>query len=138
MRKMPVFPLTIFYDGVCVVCATEMRHYRQKNHGGRLRFIDISAPGFDAERFGMDFQELMAQMHVIDASGSVFRGVDAFPVIWQAFPEFRYRLLAGTLRLPGIHALARLAYALFARYRHYLPRRTHNCNADSCQPKHRR
>lgn len=134
----PVFPLTIFYDGACRVCATQMRHYRQKSHGGRLLFVDISDPGFDPERFGSSRQNFMAQMHVIDGAGVVYRGVDAFPVIWQAFPGFRYRLLARLIGLPGIRSLARSGYVLFARFRHYLPGRAVACDADTCHPENRR
>lgn len=137
MARAPVFPVTIFYDGSCLVCATEMRHYRRKSPAGRLLFVDISDPGFHPERFGRSLQEFMTQMHVIDATGEVYRGIEAFPVIWQALPDFRYRLLARLIDFPGVHSLARLGYALFARFRHYLPRRAAACDSDSCHWRRR-
>jgi len=138
MREEVVFPLTVFYDGSCPVCAREMAHYRRKSRGGRLVFVDISAPGFEPQRYGRSLQEFMARMHAMDAEGRVYRGVDAFPVIWQTFPDPFYRLLGSFIRLPGIHLLARLGYALFARFRPYLPRRAAACDSDHCHPGHRR
>jgi len=138
MRRSPVFPLTIFYDGSCIVCATEMQHYRRKNHGGRLIFVDISDPNFEPDRFGRSLQDFMGRMHAIDAEGVVFQGVDAFPAIWQAFPDLFYRLLGKFIRLPGIHQLARFGYSVFARFRLYLPKRTAPCDKNVCHPRYRR
>jgi len=137
MEREPVFPLTIFYDGSCIVCATEMEHYRKKNHQGRLIFIDISDPDFEADRFGISRQEFMARMHVIDAAGSIYRGVDAFSMIWRAFPELFYRLMGRVIQWPGIHLVARLGYFLFARLRPYLPKSRVSCNTESCTLDHR-
>lgn len=138
MEKKPVFPLTVFYDGSCGICAAEMQHYREKNPGGRLVFVDISDPSFEPKRYGRTRQEFMAQMHAMDAEGSLFRGVDAFAAIWAAFPDPLYRFLGGVIRLPVMHLLARLGYSLFARFRRYLPRTAPRCDSTSCHPGHRR
>ena len=62
-------------------------------------------------------------LHVRDADGRLFTGVDGFWAIWQAFPEgSRYRLMGRVVTLPGIRAFARAGYALFSRYRHLLPK----------------
>lgn len=132
----PVFPLKVFYDGACIVCSTEMGHYRKKDGGQRLLFVDISAPEFDPAAYGIPLSEFMAQMHAIDDEGRIFRAIDAFRAIWQAFPASTFYGFLGTvIALPGINALARLGYRLFARYRRYLPRRTSACTSDYCYLK---
>jgi predicted DCC family thiol-disulfide oxidoreductase YuxK len=128
----PALPLTVFYDGGCAVCAREMAHYRRKGREGRLRFVDISDPQFDAAPYGRSRADFMAQMHALDAAGRFFRGVDAFPAIWTTFPERRYRLLAALLGLRGLHGLAACGYRLFARLRRFLPRRPTTCSGGSC------
>jgi len=138
LRQEAVFPLTVFYDGSCRVCAREMAHYRTKSHGGRLLFVDISDPHFDPQTYGRSLEVFMAQMHVIDAQGRLFLGVDAFPVIWDALPGPLYRLLGRTLRCPGIHRLARLGYRAFARLRSYLPKKAAACDSGSCRLRQRR
>ncbi len=123
MSLEPEFPLKIFYDGSCYVCSTGMSFYMGKGHGGRLEFIDISAPDFDPGEFGISPAEFMYQLHAIDRRGQVYRGPDAFSAIWLAFPSSSwYGFLAKLVTLPGIRVLARASYLAFARIRKYLPR----------------
>lgn len=138
MTETPTFPVTVFYDGSCSVCAAEMDHYRAKNHGGRLIFIDVSADRFDPARYGKTLEEFMAQMYVLDAQGRFYRGVDAFAEIWRTLPGSGYRLLAGLIMAPGLHLLARLGYWLFARFRQFLPKTGKGCDGDSCSLDRRR
>lgn len=133
------FPLEIFYDGSCRVCATEMESYRRRNPQQRLRFVDISADDFRPQQYGKEMADFMARLHVRDARGQFATGVDAFLLIWQAYPSGScYRLLAGLIGLPGIHLLARGGYALFARYRHLLPKRGQDCQDGTCNLNHPR
>jgi predicted DCC family thiol-disulfide oxidoreductase YuxK len=130
----PVFPLHIFYDGSCSVCATEVERYGRKDRDDRLILVDISAPGFDPAPFGISLEEFMYQMHAIDQAGRVFRGVEAFWAIWQAFPSSTFFGLCGALiTLPLVNPLARLCYRMFASIRGYLPKRRKNCSSGSCR-----
>jgi predicted DCC family thiol-disulfide oxidoreductase YuxK len=133
MYEPPQFPLEIFYDGSCSVCAAEMAHYRRREQGGRLVFIDISTPEFDPVPYGIPREAFMYEMHAIDRQGRVFRGVSAFRAIWQAFPPLsRYGLMALLVSLPGVGFLARLSYRGFARIRKYLPKKRHDCRDGTC------
>lgn len=135
---LPPFPLEIFYDGSCIVCSTEMQSYRKRNPGNRLRFVDISSADFQPEDFGKSREEFMAKMHVRDADGSFFTGVDAFLLIWQAYPTGSiYRLFGALVGLPGINLLTRGGYSLFARFRYLLPKNTTDCDSGSCNLNHR-
>ena len=134
MPAPPAFPLTVFYDGACSVCAAEMAHYRSKNHGGRLVFVDISTPAFDPSPYGITIDEFMARMHAIDRSGRVYRAVEAFWAIWQAFPASTlYGFLGALVMAPGVNLLARLGYRGFARIRRYLPKRNPSCDSGTCR-----
>src|SRR5665647_318236 len=116
----PAFPLQVFYDGACSVCAAEMGHYRRGEHGGRLIFVDLSSPEFDPGASGISLEALNYEMHAIDREGRVYRGVEAFWAIWRAFPASTwYGVLATLIALPGVNHLARLAYRVFARFRKY-------------------
>ena len=137
MTEYPAFPLTVFYDGSCIVCSREIKHYRQIAHGERLRFVDISAPDFDAASYGRIREEFMRQLHVRDSRGRFYLGVDAFPIIWQALPGLGYRWVGKLIGLPGIHPLAILGYKTFARLRRYLPKRRNACTGDVCHWGHR-
>jgi len=78
------YPLTLFYDAQCPVCALEMDHLRQRCTDGSLRFVDISAPGFDASRVGLTHAALDAEIHAIRADGSMLKGVEVLRLAYAA------------------------------------------------------
>jgi predicted DCC family thiol-disulfide oxidoreductase YuxK len=133
MLKKPHFPIQVFYDGSCSVCAGEIEHYLRQDHGGRLVAVDISSPEFDPAPFHISLDRFMHEMHVIDDSGKIYRGVEAFWAIWQAFPASPlYGLMATVVNVPVINPFARLVYKGFARIRSYLPKR-HGCDSGTCR-----
>jgi predicted DCC family thiol-disulfide oxidoreductase YuxK len=123
MRVSPVYPLRVFFDGGCGVCTSEMRTYRTREHGGRLVFIDIRAPWFDPAPYSITGEEFLHELHAIDASGHVYRGVDAFRAIWKAFPDSRkYDMLNAIVLIPGVNLVSKILYRAFARIRGHLPK----------------
>lgn len=132
--QSPDFPVRVFYDGSCLVCSTEIDHYLRRDRQGRLVPVDISAESFDPTPYQISGEDFMAQLHAIDSSDRIYRGVEAFRVIWLAFPDSTWLgLLGRIISLPGISALARLAYRGFARFRKYLPKRHSDCKDDHCR-----
>lgn len=121
------YPLTIFYDGACGVCSTEISYY-SSIADQRVVFVDIAAADFDAEAFGKTIGEFQKMLHVRDACGQYFTGVEAFRRLWEALPSSFYPFLSTIVGLPGIHLAARIGYAVFARFRHLLP----SSHATSC------
>jgi predicted DCC family thiol-disulfide oxidoreductase YuxK len=134
MPAPPQFPLRVFYDGSCKVCAGEIEHYRRRDQAGRLVSIDISTTDFDPSSCGIPLPALMYELHVIDRQGTIYRGVDAFWAIWQAFPAAPlFKLLGRLVTLPLLRPLARLGYRGFARIRPYLPKHRSACPTGSCR-----
>ncbi|GAM08645.1 putative protein [Geobacter sp. OR-1] len=133
MQEITEYPVQVFYDGSCSLCTAKMAFYREKEKKGRLVFVDISAPSFDATLYDMPLAAFMYEMHAIDRWGEVYRGVDAFRVIWQALPSSLWYGLLGTLvSLPGIHFLARLVYRTIAGMRKLLPKSHGACPDGTC------
>jgi len=135
-NDIPQFPLLVFYDGACSVCAREIEHYLQQDHGGRLRAVDISAADFDAESYHIPLARFMFELHAIDGAGTVYSGVNAFRAIWQAYPTLSvYRIMGRFISLPLINQVAKLCYRAFARIRPFLPKRKSNCSNGICRLK---
>ena len=61
---MSTTPVTVFYDGLCPLCSREMDHYRTRVKDEPVRFVDITAPDFDARRHGLDPERVHRVMHV--------------------------------------------------------------------------
>ncbi|MGM9486666.1 thiol-disulfide oxidoreductase DCC family protein [Ideonella sp. YS5] len=79
--------LTVFYDGSCRLCSTEMKALKAVDDEGRLTLVDCSAPDFDDapyQRVGATREAMMSSIHVRDEQGSWHRGVDALGVVYGA------------------------------------------------------
>ena len=130
--RAPRFPLKVFYDGSCIVCAAEVEHYLRKNLDDKLMAIDISHPDFDPVPYQISLADFMHQLHAIDQDEHVFKGVDSFWAIWQAFPKSTvYGIMGRIIRLPVVNRLARMGYWLFATVRPFLPKR-YQCENGAC------
>ena len=114
------YPLTIFFDGACGVCSTEISYYRSIADQ-RIEFVDIAAIDFDAEAFGKTLGEFHKKLHARDADSKDYTGVEAFRRLWEALPSPFYPLMSTVVGLPGIHLSARIGYAVFAKFRHFMP-----------------
>lgn len=81
------YPLTIYYDASCPLCATEMGALKARDQYGRLKLVDCSSPDFRdpcAAQAGLSRDALMQAIHARDASGRWLQGVDVFVVAYQA------------------------------------------------------
>jgi predicted DCC family thiol-disulfide oxidoreductase YuxK len=113
------YPLTLFYDANCSVCALEMDHLRARNDAGKLRFVDIAAPGFESPLPGVTLAQLDAEIHATRPDGSVLRGVEVLRLAYEAVG------LGWVLRPTGwapFKPLADIGYRLFARHRRRISR----------------
>jgi predicted DCC family thiol-disulfide oxidoreductase YuxK len=126
-----VTPLTVLYDGSCPVCALEMRHLIARDHGARLRFVDITAPGFDPLAYGATLDAMMARLHAVRADGALLVGVDAVRAAYRAVG-------LGWVWAPADLALVRSVldwlYAKFARHRYRISRLARlDCAVGACR-----
>lgn len=134
MRSAP--QLTLYYDGNCPFCNTEMNRLKSWNSTGRLGFVDISVPGFDPAPLGVDMAALDRELHGMTATGKLLVGVDSIQAAyilvgrgWMVLP----------LRVPLLRSLWPYCYRWFARNRYVISRmlgykpRT-QCEHGACQP----
>ncbi len=121
--------LKVYYDGACHLCSREIDVYRKKDSSHKLELIDISLDSFNAQKEGLDPEEVNKAFHTKTPDGKVLSGVDAFLAIWEEIKIF-----------PALSALAKnkfsrkfmdLGYITFAKIRPLLPKRK-NCDAGNC------
>lgn len=110
-----VYPLILLYDSACPICRSEMDALRERDQGGKLRFVDIASPGFDATSFGTDLVRLNAVIHGITADGRVLTGVE---VLRLAYAAAGLGWLLEPAGWPLLRPLFDRGYALFARHRY--------------------
>jgi predicted DCC family thiol-disulfide oxidoreductase YuxK len=104
--------LTVYFDGSCPLCATELRYYTSRKGSEALRLIDVSGDGADPEP-GLDRGDAMRRLHVRRPDGSLVSGAAAFASLWEALP--------GWSRVGRAARAWPLAPVLEVAYRAFLP-----------------
>jgi predicted DCC family thiol-disulfide oxidoreductase YuxK len=128
----PSWKIRVLYDGECPLCAREIRFLERRDRKRqRVQFEDISAPDFDAGRYGRDAGDLMARIHGVLPDGRVVEGLEVFR---RTYDAVGLGWLMAPTRWPGLRILAEWAYRVFARNRLRWTGRASECDADRCQP----
>lgn len=115
--------LTVFYDGSCIACDTEINHYKKIDRLGLLEIVDITSPTFSVEEYKLDSKLVNESMHTVDANGNVYRGVDSFIQIWARIPS--YHFFKSVAQIKPLRPFFDLCYKGFARHiRPRLPKKS--------------
>ena len=99
MTESSTTELTIFYDGGCPLCVSEMRHLSRRDVGQKIALQDIHAQGF-AERFPyIDPVRADQILHGQLASGEIIYALD---VTYEAWALVGKRHWVAILRWPVV------------------------------------
>tara|TARA_R110000868_G_scaffold48766_4_gene157907 strand:- start:605 stop:979 length:375 start_codon:yes stop_codon:yes gene_type:complete len=107
--------ITVFYDGKCSLCRKEIAYYKKIAPPDKFLFSDIAVDADLLQKKGISLKEGLMFFHVEDDKGNMHSAVDAFVVIWQALPRWRY--LAKIISYPLLKPAADYCYKVFAKYR---------------------
>jgi predicted DCC family thiol-disulfide oxidoreductase YuxK len=114
MYNKVMWPLTLYFDGDCPLCAREIRLLRQHAAEHRLLFVDISRDEFDATALGCTFEQMQSLLHGRFADGQWVTGLDATLWSWRAAG---LGFWATPLTWRALRPLLELGYRLFCRLR---------------------
>lgn len=90
------WPLRIYYDARCPLCAQEMTALAANDTLARLQLVDCSAPDFEdvlLKQAGVSAKQAMDFIHARDAQGQWLKGIAVFEAAYAAI---------------GVQAIARL------------------------------
>jgi predicted DCC family thiol-disulfide oxidoreductase YuxK len=103
--------LTVFYDGDCPLCRSEIGLYRSCAGAGTIAFVDVAATVGDTVGPGLDKRAALARFHVRRADGALVSGAAGFGALWLALPGWRW--LGRIVMLPVVQPIAERAYRAF-------------------------
>jgi predicted DCC family thiol-disulfide oxidoreductase YuxK len=120
MQQTPTPPpaiadLTVFYDGACPLCRSEIGLYRNCAGADRVAFVDVAAADGGNVASGLDKTSALARFHVQTADGQLYSGAAGFAQLWLTLPGWRW--LGRITMLPGIRTFAEIAYRGFLHIR---------------------
>ena len=112
---MSTYPLTLLYEEACPLCKLEIDNLKARNNKGLLRFVDVSAPGFDPTPYGVPLADMLEAIHAVKADGSLARGVEVFRL---AYGAVGLGWITGPTGWPLLKPLFDRGYVHLARNRH--------------------
>ena len=106
--------VTVFFDGSCPLCAREMDQLARYDRLSRIHFVDLND---DAHRYPtIDREAALHTLHVLDANGTLRKGVDANVLLWETVGRKAWLRI---LRWPIVRQLADIGYRFFADHREW-------------------
>ncbi len=116
---MATYPITIYFDGSCKLCSSEINNLVARDKHSAILLVDCSPVDFDDRGLPANRETMMNVIHARDAAGEWLRGVDVFIAAYQAADmNFVSRMLAHRWVKP----LAALGYPWVVRNRYWLSR----------------
>jgi predicted DCC family thiol-disulfide oxidoreductase YuxK len=115
-----IYPLEFLYDGNCPICRYDVTRLHNADRHGRIIFIDITAPDFEATTYDRTRQMLLARIHARRADGVIVEGPEVFRLVLTALG---YGWLVAPTRWPVFNQITEITYSWFARHRGSLARR---------------
>lgn len=83
--------LTVYYDGACPLCRTEIAHYRGQAGAERVNFVDLATVKSEAALGpGLALPAAKARFHVRETDGRLVSGAAAFARLWRRLPGWRW------------------------------------------------
>ncbi|MES2818361.1 MAG: DUF393 domain-containing protein [Pseudomonadota bacterium] len=130
----PRWPLTLYFDGDCPLCAREIHMLRRHADAQRLHLVNVAAADFDPEAVGQSKRILQDRLHARFADGQWVTGLDATLWSWRAAGLEGW---AAPLTWRPLRPLFELGYRLFCHLRPHLawlphPDGTRRCKDGQC------
>ena len=106
----------VYYNSACPVCNAGIKGQRERMEAcgaANVEWIDVHNNPQAVAEVGAELETVRETLHVKTADGRIAKGADAFAALWSRTQGQGWA--AKLVRVPGVHALAQLAYRIFAR-----------------------
>ena len=107
--------LTVFYDGNCGLCNSEINFYKKLDKKKNFNWVDINLNADVLRNYNIDFDDSLMYLHAIDKNGKKKVGIDAFIIIWNEFKYFK--ILSSLVSIPPFKIISHIIYNFWARRR---------------------
>jgi predicted DCC family thiol-disulfide oxidoreductase YuxK len=120
--------ISVFYDGNCLVCDTEINYYRKQKNNDLINWVNISDHNFNPFQYGIENLPFKQRLYA-KKDNDLYDGIDTFLLIWETLQIWSFMVKISKIKL--IRKVMDIGYYFFTIIRPYLPKR-HKCT-DACQ-----
>lgn len=128
--------LTIFYDGNCPLCATEMDHLKKHDTENMISLVDIHQNDFESKYPSVKFTDAMKILHGY-YQGQLLLGLEVTHRAWTLVGKGFW---VAPLNWPVFKTLSHWVYLGLAKYRHTISAflakifgiKTASCSSGTC------
>lgn len=125
--------LTIFYDGGCPLCVSEMRHLCRLDREHKITVQDVHAEGFSQRFPHIDPVRADRILHGQLANGDMIYALDVTYTAWTLVGK---RHWVAVLRWPLVKLVSHWVYLFFAKHRSRISRLlTGSDRCETCEIK---
>lgn len=107
--------IKILYDQHCSLCLKEINYYKSIAPKGVFLWCNLHTHHELLRKYGITQKDALLSLHAIDGKERLYRGVDAFCLIWNNLKG--WRLLGFIIKMPLIYQLSKVFYSYFALWR---------------------
>jgi predicted DCC family thiol-disulfide oxidoreductase YuxK len=107
--------IKILYDQQCSLCSKEINYYKSIAPKGIFLWCNLHTNNKLLRKYGIKHNEALMSLHAIDGKEKLYRGIDAFCLIWNNLKG--WALLSFVVRMPFIYFLSKMLYSYFALWR---------------------
>jgi predicted DCC family thiol-disulfide oxidoreductase YuxK len=105
--------ITVFFNSACPVCDAGISFQKKKMEACRVEWKDVHLHNDLVKTIDADLEFVRERLHVIDESGQLHIGYNAFIAIWHHSPNERWK--AKLSSLPVVLPVLNMIYNAFAK-----------------------
>jgi predicted DCC family thiol-disulfide oxidoreductase YuxK len=109
--------LYVYYDGTCPICRRDRARYERwaGETGEAVIWCDFNQYTEHLRSIDVEPDAAMMSLHVEDANGQLYEGIDAYVLLMKRVP--RLRPAAFCMALPGVKSVLKTLYQRWVRQR---------------------
>ncbi len=107
--------IKILFDNQCNICTKEIRYYKSIAPAGIFLWCNLHTHQELLNQYQITRKDALLSLHAIDEKEVLYKGIDAFCLIWKHLRG--WSLLSHIIQLPLIYHISKMAYKHFALWR---------------------
>lgn len=104
--------MKVYYNSACPICKAGIEGQMDKHSVCEIQWNDVHKNNAAVSEVCSDLEFVRERLHVVDETGNLQVGFDAFLAIWRNSPTERWK--SKLFGFPVIKQLCRIVYNLFA------------------------